>query len=150
MNNKNTRINFSIFFTIFLLTHLFSFNSYGQKSHIGIWKGADNGQIGMLDFKQSGFVTLELNNEIIGGEKFSQNGIDAQLTYSIDYNSKPIKIDFIVSRLDTGKEVGRLLGIIEFIGDTRMKVRINFDNPVRPLNFKPEGNSDTIILEKVK
>lgn len=138
------------FVFVFLVILSFSFDTFVQKTHIGLWKGTDQGQIGFLSLKENGYALFYLNNDSIGGEKFTENGIDAKMTYTIDYDSKPIKIDFIVARLDNNEELGRMLCIIEFIGESKMKIRLNFDNSPRPIDFLPIGNSDTIILEKEK
>jgi hypothetical protein len=137
-------------FFIFLMVSFFSPDSFCQNSHIGFWKGVENGEIGYVKITENGFALFIIGSDSMGGEKFTVNGVDAKMTYRFDYNTKPIQVDFIVVRLDDNQEVGRLLGIVEFIGDTKIKIRFSFDNPERPIDFMPEGNSDTIILEKVE
>ena len=150
MNKNKTRIIYTRFFFIFLVILLFSTDTFCQNTHIGFWKGIDQGEIGFINITENGYALFIISNDSMGGEKFTVNGVQAKMTYTIDYNTQPIKIDFIVIRLDRNEEVGRLLGIIEFIGDTKMKIRFSFDNPTRPIDFMPEGNGDTIILEKVE
>jgi hypothetical protein len=127
-----------------------SVNSFGQKTHIGTWRGNDREDIGCIKFTEKGYSFLIANNDTIGGESYLQNGIRAKLTYVIDYTSKPINIDFIVTRLNDNRELRRMVGIVEFIGETKMKIRLNTFNSKRPVNFLPEGNADTMVFEKVE
>jgi hypothetical protein len=134
---------------IMIANLLLSFNSYCQKTHIGNWKGVDKGKIGFINLQENGFATITSDNCNLGGETFRMNGVDLKLTYSIDYKSSPINIDFIITSLNNNEELNRLSGIIEFIGETKMKIRFSFEKSSRPINFLPEGNDDTVILEKV-
>jgi hypothetical protein len=121
---------------------------YSQNKLYGLWKGVDQEDVGFLSFNEKGFAMLSINNETLGGENFAVNGINAKLTYLVNYSTNPIGLDLILTRLDSNKEVGRLLGIIEFIEDNKLKLRINFDSPTRPANFMPNDNDDSIILER--
>ena len=144
---KKTIYRYIITTIIFLL----SVNLLAQNTHIGLWKGIDDkGELGYLNLDEKGYTFLIIKGDTIGGEKFSQNGIEAKMKYEIDYSTSPKKIDFIVTRTDNGQELGRLLGIIDFIGDDEMKIRFSFTKSERPKDFLPPDNDDTVILKKVK
>lgn len=149
INRINTFHSLYILFIVFFGLTV-SANSFGQKTHIGTWKANDHGDIGFVKFNEDGYAFFISNNDTIGGAKFTQNGITAKLTYTIDYTTKPINIDLVITRLDTAAEFGRMTGIVEFIGETKMKIRLNMFNSKRPVDFLPEGNSDILIFEKVE
>ena len=134
---------------IVLILIVLSSNLYCQNTHIGSWKGTDKGMVGFISFNLQGYAVMVIEKDTIGGEEFIANGLKGKMTYLIDYNTNPKNIDIILTKIAT-KEEYRLLGIIDFTGDSEMKIRLNFNSSERPKDFLPEGNDETIILEKVK
>ncbi|QQS50962.1 MAG: hypothetical protein IPM71_15690 [Bacteroidota bacterium] len=114
-----------------------------------MWKGTDEqGEVGYLSFDSVGYAMIIIQNDTLGGKKQTGSENKQVLTYQIDTNVTPITIDFIASLSDTKEELGRLLGIIEFINEKKMKIRLNFDTSERPKDFLPVGNIDTMLMEK--
>ena len=123
---------------------------YSQKSLYGKWESTEKGDVGFFNFDEKGYAVLSVNNESLGGENYMYNGITANLTYTVDYTTNPINIDLILTNIESNTELGRVLGIIEFIGNKKIKIRLDFEGIGRPLNFLPLDNEDTAILTKVE
>uniref|UniRef100_UPI004048038F hypothetical protein n=2 Tax=Roseivirga sp. TaxID=1964215 RepID=UPI004048038F len=105
---------------------------------IGKWIGEDQNDIGYMSFDSEGYVYLEMEGEIIGGEEFVINGEKGKMTYEINSETNPIEVDFIVTVLKSGEQK-RLLCIADFIDDNTMKFAINFDEN-RPTQFDSENS----------
>jgi len=145
INNKN-----SLKYLIIYILLICSINVYSQRSLFGLWKGVDRGEVGFLRLDDKGVAIFSFYDETLGGEDFMVNGVSAKLTYLVDSTKNPINLDFIVTNLDSNLELGRLLCIVEFIDDLKIKLRINFEGPVRPVNFMPVNNEETLILDKIE
>lgn len=131
---------------IAVLTLIFSFKPKSNQ-HIGIWKGVDNGETGYFTFDTAGFATLEIEGQVMGGRSFHQNGVTAQMKYTVDYSKKPIWIDLIVTNVETHQETLRARGIIEFLSADQMKISLNLQTGLRPYEFV---DSETILLSRQK
>jgi hypothetical protein len=135
-------------YVIAAITLIFIFSFTPKKTqHVGIWKGVDHGQTGYFTFDSSGFASIEIEGQVLGGRTFQQNGITAQMTYVVDYETKPIGIDLIVTIVESNEEALRARGIIEFISADKMKISLDLNSGVRPTGFTKEN---TIVLIKEK
>jgi|SRR6478609_9088813 len=128
------------------LIFIFSFTTK-RTQHIGIWKGVDHGKTGYFTFDSAGFASIEIEGQVLGGKNFQQNGINAQMTYVVDYTTKPIGLDLIITVTDTQEEALRARGIIEFISADKMKISLDLSSGTRPKEFTKEN---TIVLTKQK
>ena len=126
-----------------------SFNSFCQHSIIGKWQGTEKSVYGFVILDTLGYATLGMGGDTMGGKEFLADSIPARMIYKVDYSSNPKTIDFIVEEIDDNSELGRLMGIFDLINDHQIKIRLNFDSDVRPVNFEPEGNADTAIFNRV-
>jgi|SRR6478735_135561 len=128
------------------LIFIFSFTPT-KNQHVGTWKGVDEGVTAYFIFDSAGFATFQFDGKNIGGRSFVMEGTTAQMTYVIDYTTKPISIDLIVSAVKTGEEIQRAKGIVEFVSAEKMKVNIDFLSKGRPTSFTGE---DAFVLTKEK
>jgi hypothetical protein len=117
--------------------------------HVGTWKGEDSkDKIGSLVLDSSGYATLLVDNETLGGKDFEMNGIKAECKYKIDYSKEPIWLDIVMYNKESQHEMGRLKGIIKFITDNKIMYRINFEGE-RYTRFDPNDKENTIVLNRV-
>lgn len=133
-----------VFIALAVLIFIFSFTPT-KSQHVGTWKCIMNDKIGYFTFDNDGFAIMEVDDRVVGGKAFEEKGF--QLTYTIDYKSKPIKLDFIVTKIETMEEKGRIKGIMEFISADKVKIALNTKSDERPTKITKE-NSD--IFDKVK
>ncbi len=130
---------------LFISISLASFTS-NTATYVGKWKGEDKGDIGYMTFTEDNYASFNFNGKIMGGKSYTQNGIKASMKYSIDNNSVPNKIDFIISNNTTKKEMGRLKGIIKMISDDKIELSMGFGKKERPKNFE----TDALVFSRVK
>jgi hypothetical protein len=112
---------------------------------VGKWIGEEKGDVGYFIFDEEGYATLETQGQVLGGKEFMMNGLKCAMTYTVNYESTPMEIDFTVTLLDT-KDERKMLFIAEAIDNDTLKLASSF-NDVRPTEFN-EVNS--IILTRVK
>ena len=130
--------------TLFIIP-LFVFTSNPKKEDfLGKWNGDDKSEIGYITFDNEGYATFEIQGQIIGGKEFTMNGKKGKMSYSINFNTTPIEVDFIVTKL-ASKESKKILGIAEFLDNDTMRFAMDF-NAKRPTEF----GDHTILLERVK
>jgi hypothetical protein len=133
---------------LIVLLSLFHFSViWAQNQHLGTWEGTDGGDTGSFTFDSLGYAYMTMQGITMGGPDYKDEGRIASLAYKIDYTTKPVSIDFILTD-KTHNSVSRMLAIIEFLSSTQMKIRLDFSGQSRPKDFLPEGNSDTMILTK--
>jgi hypothetical protein len=133
-----------------LILVVLSCSVFAQTKHVGLWSGVSEGEEGFIKLDAQGYAYITANDETMGGPDFVMDNVHAKLTYKIDYSQEPHPIDFILTDLETNDELGRFLGIIQFLSDDEMKVRLDFSNSGRPENFLPEGNEDTVVFTREK
>ena len=133
-----------ILLLIFILP-LFSYTSDSvSEDFIGKWIGDDKGQIGVMIFDKDGYVSIEIQGEVLGGKEFERNGKKGSMTYEIRPNKDVFEVDFILTILDTNDQ-NKLLGIAKFKDKNHMIFAISVKGE-RPKDFN-ENNS--INLKKV-
>jgi hypothetical protein len=112
----------------------------------GRWEGIDRtGKPGAFHFFQNGSVILIIDGKPLGGPDSTAMG---QLKFTADYTKDPIELD-IIGIDSTGAERGKILMIVKFMSNDRIKIRTNF-NDERPGNFDEETIDDTILLDRKK
>ena len=72
-----------ILFCIVFASHFL----YGQKNHIGMWKGIEKDKIAYFNLDKEGYAYFLINNDTLGGKEFIQKGIKAMMTYQVDYKA---------------------------------------------------------------
>jgi hypothetical protein len=146
---NHTRIN--IFIVFFIIAGIVSCASGSKKSEtkktnklIGKWEGVDRtGKLGAFKFFEDRSIILIIDGRPLGGTDPDSLG---RLTYTADFSKDPVTLD-ILGIDPTGGEHGKILMIIRFLTDDKIKIR-TFFNDVRPENFDEETIDDTIILER--
>lgn len=118
---------------------------YDKAKFVGRWIGEDEKEIGYLNFDSEGYAYFEVQGKIMGGKEFVQNGKKGNMTYEINSESNPIKVDLIVTMLESGKQK-KLLCIAKFIDNDTMEFAINFEEK-RPTDFNSENS---IIFKREK
>ncbi|WP_179354537.1 hypothetical protein [Winogradskyella vidalii] len=131
-------------FTLIIIPILF-FNTKTQQQNVaGKWIGEDQNEIGYIFFNTDGYAAFEIEGKTMGGEEFVMNGQKGKMTYTINYKTTPIEVDFTMTKLDSG-ESKNILGIIEFLDKDTMNFDMSFDSK-RPTEF----GERSIILRRVK
>lgn len=118
---------------------------YSSNPHLGLWFDGED----YIKFKENGQYQIFNQGDTMGGDSYKIKGEKAKLTYVIDYGTSPINIDIVFTSFKSGQEFGRLLGIISFINDTKIKIRFNYHGSIRPKDFLPNDNTDTGIFNKI-
>ena len=117
-----------------------------QDRHLGHWQGEDQSEVGYMILDKEGFAAFIIEGDTLGGPSFVLEGLEAFMTYEIDYAAEPFTIDFILSTSEDGAELGRLPGIFEFPERNQMHLCVNFGGQERPTTFVEE---DSIVFERV-
>jgi hypothetical protein len=112
---------------------------------VGKWVGEDNEGVGYFLFDKEGYATLEARGELMGGKEFILQGIKCSMTYTVNYDVKPMELDFTITLLET-KDERKMLFIAKFIDDDTLKLASSF-NDVRPTEF---NDDNSIILTREK
>ena len=133
-----------ILLLIFILP-LFSYTSDSvSEDFIGKWIGDDKGQIGVMIFDKDGYVSIEIQGEVLGGKEFERNGKKGSMTYEIRPNKDVFEVDFILTILDTNEQK-KLLGIAKLKDKNNMVFAMSFKGE-RPTEF---NENNAINLKKV-
>jgi hypothetical protein len=112
---------------------------------VGKWEGIDRtGKLGAFQFFEDGNVILVIDGKPLGGPE--TDGL-SRLRYTANFQKDPIELD-IIGIDSSGAENGKILMIIRFIDNDKIKIRTHF-NDIRPDNFNEETIDDTIVLERV-
>ncbi|WP_225037004.1 hypothetical protein [Winogradskyella sp. SM1960] len=131
-------------FTFFIIP-FFLLNTTTQKENfVGKWLGEDQSEIGYLIFDTEGYAAFEIEGQVMGGKEFYMKGKKGKMTYSINYDTKPIEVDFTLTKIETG-ESKKILGIAEFIDKNTLQFNLSFD-AARPTEF----GEDSIVLKRVQ
>ena len=129
----------------FFIIPLFLLNTTSQKEDfIGKWTGEDQGEIGFIIFDDEGYASFEVEGQILGGKEFFMNGKKGKMTYTINYETNPIEVDFTMTKIESG-ESKIILGIAEFTDEDTMTFDMTFDTE-RPSEF----GDNSITLKRVK
>jgi len=125
--------------------------AFGQKTHIGKWKGQDyTGKDVTFVFTKDGWITLNQGGKEIGGQKFLVEGTQsyASMKYEINYEQSPVYLDLLILDFDSQKELGRLVNIVEIINKKTLKIQLS-ENQQRPESFQEDGKTWAIV-KKIK
>lgn len=112
---------------------------------VGKWVGEDKGDIGFFIFDDEGYVILEAQGQVIGGKEFMISEQKCSMTYTVNYDVKPMEIDFTITLLET-KDENKMLFIAKPIDNNTLKIASSF-NSVRPTEF---NESNSVILRRVE
>ena len=129
----------------------FSFTSFTLKAPtlIGKWQGEDEGDVGIITFDKSGYVSFTVDGEVVGGKNYKVEGIVMDMYYETDDTVTPHTIDFIF-KIDEGQiEISRMLGIYKLVNEKTLILNMKFDGAERP-TMLDENSKDQITLTKIK
>ncbi|MCK0115304.1 hypothetical protein [Gelidibacter sp. F63206] len=130
---------------IIVLIPFFAFNIQNNpEDFVGKRVGSDNNDVGAVIFEKDGYAAFEIGGQIMGGKEFVINGKRGQMTYSINKETRPIQIDFILTKLESGEQK-TLLAIAEFIEEDVINFALSFED-IRPSSF----DEKSVILTRVK
>lgn len=118
-------------------------SAVAQDKFVGKWTADDGKEIGFIEFQEEGYAALGIGNKVMGGKEFTLRGKKGSMTYVVRDEVLPIKIDLVVTKLESGEQK-KLLCIARFINDNEMLFAMNFNNQ-RPIDFT-ENNA--IILKR--
>lgn len=130
-------------FLILLFVPLLSIAQTESSKLIGTWISDNSDDVGTINFFQNGYAGFEVDGQVFGGKEFTINGEKGSMTYEINTSTDPIQVDFIVTKLSSGKQK-TLLCIATFINDNTIKFNLNFED-TRPEQF---DEVNTIILNR--
>ena len=131
-------------FTFFIIPLLLLNTTTKKEDFIGKWAGEEQNQIGYITFDNDGYAAFEINGEIMGGKEFYIKGQKGKMTYTINYDTNPIEVDFIITKIQSG-ESNKILGIAEFTDVDTFIFDLSFNNE-RPTAF----GDNSITLNRVK
>ena len=129
--------------SFFLLT----FTVHAQ-SLIGSWQGEDDGEVGIINFDDDGYVSFTVNGEVIGGKQYKSEGLVFDMFYETNDGVTPRTMDFVIKMADD-IEVGRLMGIYTFVDDKTLIINMSFDGGDRPVALD-EASDNQITLTRIK
>ena len=112
---------------------------------VGKWKSEDYSGYGYFYFTESGFAGFEFE-KVKMDSIFSRNGENYNLTYKINYNSKPINLDLLIQNIKRKKGM-KMLGMIKILNNNEILFARGEGNKERPLNFLGE---ETIKFKRVE
>ena len=118
-------------------------SAVAQDKFVGKWTADDGKEIGFIEFQEEGYAALGIGNKVMGVKEFTFRGKKGSMTYVVSDEVLPIKIDLVVTKLESGEQK-KLLCIARFINDNEMLFAMNFNNQ-RPIDFT-ENNA--IILKR--
>lgn len=125
--------------SLFVLSYLGCFAQANNSKEIGMWVAERRGTYDSLLFNDKGFLTFYYQGNVFGGETFEYKGEKINALYIIDYTKTPNWIDINIVDLDSNKLIENAKGIIEFLSDDKMMIRIPFDkSEPRPEKFDYE------------
>ena len=75
------RLFLVIFFVVFKGLH---FDAIQAQSLVGKWEGTSHGQRGMMNFDKNGYITFIMDNETMGGKKFTESGVELSMKYEFN------------------------------------------------------------------
>ncbi len=136
-------------FVLFLGLQLFPISPSTAQSFNGHWQGLSEGEVGKMTFDKKGYVTFIINDQPMGGKKFTSEGIDMTMRYEYDDHVTPHTIDFVLSMAGDGTELTRMLGIYQFVNAKTLIINMDFEGKARPTVFDPEDKNQ-IQLSKIK
>ncbi len=135
---------------VLMLLPLFSFaQKIDQNYFIGKWvaeaKGEGKIEVGFITFTEDGFAFMELDGQILGGKEFiTLKEEKASLTYEVNTDAEPIKIDFILTVLST-QEQRSLSCIAKPIDDNTMWFTVNSEE----IEITDFTDKNSIVLTRV-
>ena len=136
------------FRTLFCLSIFILTNQINAQSLVGNWKGEDDGEVGVINFDEDGYVSFTVNGEEIGGKQYKSEGLVFDMFYEINDAVTPHTMDFVIKMADD-IEVGRMMGIYAFDGNETLIINMNFDGGERPAALD-ESSDNQITLSKIK
>ncbi|SDI12359.1 hypothetical protein [Winogradskyella thalassocola] len=131
-------------FTFFIIPVLLLSTTTQKEVFVGKWIGEDQNEIGYLVFDNEGYAAFEINGQVMGGKEFYMKGKKGKMTYSINYDTTPIEVDFTLTKIESG-ESKKILGIAEFTDKNTLNFNMSFDTD-RPTEF----GEDTMVLKRVQ
>ena len=134
--------------SLFVLCFLIPTALISAQSLVGSWKGEDNGEVGVINFDDEGYVSFTVNGEEIGGKQYKSEGLVFDMYYEINDAVSPHTMDFVIKMADD-IEVGRMMGIYAFTNDQTLIINMNFDGGDRPAALD-ESSENQITLTKIK
>lgn len=118
--------------------------------HLGGWEGYDGEQVSQFHFLLDDRMFVIYDKDTIGLKPYQRFGEKVVMYYTINYQTTPYEVDFIIEQVDGEKEVGRIKGIMDFVNDKRCKILMN-DEPggERPVTFDDLPKHKTLFLDRI-
>ncbi len=137
-------------FRSFLLTGiltLFSIVSgFSQDEHIGRWKAEEEGEVIYITLDSTGYVTMIIEGDTLGGPSFDMDGEEGYMLYDVTYGKPFNTIDFHIMSKEYDMLIAMLPGIFKFDEKHRLVLCMNFESADRPQAFVED---DMIVLDKM-
>jgi hypothetical protein len=133
-------------FILLIILPLLSFNSNFNPDYlIGKWIEEDKGEIGFITFDKEGYVSFEIDGQVIGGKEFVLDGKKGKMTYEVNVEKEPIEIDFTVTKIESN-ESKKMLCIAKFEDENNMILTTIFSSE-RPTEF---NKKNSIKLKRIE
>jgi uncharacterized protein (TIGR03067 family) len=138
-----------LLFCLLLSFQLLALPSSVAQSFKGKWQGTSNGEVGVMTFDKKGYITFIVDGKVIGGKKFSSEGVHLTMRYEFNDKVEPHTLDFIILIADDDMELSRMPGIYKFENEKTLIVNMDFGGNARPKVFDPEDKNQ-ITLTRIK
>ena len=109
---------------------------------VGEWEATLKGEPGRFIFKDNSEADV-----IIGGKPLNDDE-NIAIQYLLDPSTKPMSLDIVFACKCNPHEY-RLLTILEFLDDDKIKIRFDFQTGKRPEKFAGVDESNEVIFTKV-
>ena len=128
---KKIKSIFSAVAASFLIVILGSFAPPGHNI-VGEWKGSDKtGKSASFILDKTNHLTMIMDGKVMSGEEHEVNGKKVEIKYEVDETKKPIWLDFVFYIDGVRDDTKTAKGIIRFVTDTKIEMRMDFDSNQR-------------------
>ena len=143
-----------IFCSLFIFYFLFGSTICKSQSLIGDWLSFEkNKKEQFIHFDSSGYALIISGKDSVGGKEFVKKGFKGTMKFEFDSSQTPKAIDFVLYvYLEANKpqEMGRLLGIFEFLTPDRIRMKVSFKPNYRPTTLEYVNEEENLmVLDRV-
>lgn len=140
-----------IFSTIVAVLMILILGSFAPLTHniVGEWKGTDKtGKSASFILDKTNHLTMVMDGKVMSGLEHEVNGRKVEIKYEFDESKKPIWLDFVFYFDGVRDDSKTAKGIIRFISDSKIELRMDFDSNLRFEKFDPRDKENTIMLTR--
>ena len=116
---------------------------------IGKWKSEERSMVDEMTLDKEGYATFVQNGIIWGGKSSEVSGTKISMTYEVIPGTIPKQINFIISYVNSTKQVYKLEGIYDVMTPKKLRLCLNSSiSYSRPDSFANSIASKLMIMNK--